>query len=70
MFAEEVLPDEEEDPWSCPRQLAKLEVGSVGALLDTAFYGADAYRGDLDAAFLQLHRVSSIFYGPVFIIGA
>lgn len=70
LFAEEALPDEEEDPWSCPRQLTKLEVGSIGALLNTTFVGIDTYRGDLDTAFSQLHRVSCIFYEPVFIIGA
>ncbi|XP_047536881.1 integrator complex subunit 1 [Vanessa atalanta] len=55
LFTEDTLPDEIEDPWSSPRQTAKLEVGQIGALLATAFAGADAYRGDLDTAFTQLH---------------
>ncbi|CAH0728666.1 unnamed protein product, partial [Brenthis ino] len=54
LFAEETLPDEEEDPWSCARQLNKLDVGAVGALLATAFADAGTFHGDLDTTFTQL----------------
>ncbi|CAH2244875.1 jg23084 [Pararge aegeria aegeria] len=55
LFTEEVLPEEEEDPWASPREPIRLDAGSITALLATTFSGADMFRGDLDAAFRQLH---------------
>ncbi|XP_052744112.1 integrator complex subunit 1 isoform X2 [Bicyclus anynana] len=59
LFTEEVLPEEEEDPWSSPREPVRLDAASVGALLAAAFAGADGFRGDVDAAFRQLHGLIS-----------
>ncbi|XP_045776448.1 integrator complex subunit 1 isoform X2 [Maniola jurtina] len=55
LFTDEVLPEEEEDPWASPREPVRLDASSVGALLATTFSAADMFRGDLDAAFRQLH---------------